>query len=359
MNAALDPGLIDIDVAIAHGCVCSVTIGSSRPLGVGRMLRGRSLDEAQGLVGRLFSLCGVSQAAAADLAAAAARGQPAALGAGRAIGLLAERVSDLLRSSVLGGVALGVAIDARAAAALREALAAARLAMQGQASRDGLQELGDAAAALGVEPAHAGPRAGSLLAALASEIGRADRRGAPSPDALAPADDRAVVAALAEGREAWAAHPALPGRVVETGCYARCWQEIPAGIGAMAARFAARLHDLAVSLGSMERIADGAPVPVDLGSSGSLGPGQGFSAVESPRGRLYHLVRCDGEGRVVDYAILAPTEWNFHPAGPLVADLLGAPIGDGAAATVHVERLAGLFDPCVASRVHVRELAHA
>ncbi|WP_319381231.1 hypothetical protein, partial [Thiomicrorhabdus sp.] len=38
------------------------------------------------------------------------------------------------------------------------------------------------------------------------------------------------------------------------------------------------------------------------------------SWVETARGRLYHLAHVES-GKVTDYAICAPTEWNFHPDG--------------------------------------------
>jgi hypothetical protein len=63
-------------------------------------------------------------------------------------------------------------------------------------------------------------------------------------------------------------------------------------------------------------------------------------------------------GKIEDYAIVAPTEWNFHPAGPFVAAVLGARVSK-ATATASISRLAGLFDPCVPFRVEVMEPAHA
>jgi Ni,Fe-hydrogenase I large subunit len=42
--------------------------------------------------------------------------------------------------------------------------------------------------------------------------------------------------------------------------------------------------------------------------------GCGLARVETARGTLLHRVELDGD-RVARYAIVAPTEWNFHPQG--------------------------------------------
>jgi Ni,Fe-hydrogenase I large subunit len=59
------------------------------------------------------------------------------------------------------------------------------------------------------------------------------------------------------------------------------------------------------------------------------------------------------------YAILAPTEWNFHPRGPLIEALAGAEVGTGEEARRRVSRLIAVFDPCVSFDVRVQEAANA
>ncbi|MGA9824930.1 MAG: hypothetical protein WBQ53_08890 [Methylocystis sp.] len=73
-------------------------------------------------------------------------------------------------------------------------------------------------------------------------------------------------------------------------------------------------------------------------------------------GRLGHWTRLSRDGKIEDYAIVAPTEWNFHPAGTFVAAVLGARVPQAAAS---IARLAGLFCPRVLCRVEVMEPAHA
>jgi coenzyme F420-reducing hydrogenase alpha subunit len=87
--------------------------------------------------------------------------------------------------------------------------------------------------------------------------------------------------------------------------------------------------------------------------------GFGYGAVESARGRLYHACQLDGLGRIADYRIVAPTEWNFHPDGPFVRALLGAQIGGGDAAKRRAERLAFVYDPCIKAEAEILETADA
>lgn len=53
------------------------------------------------------------------------------------------------------------------------------------------------------------------------------------------------------------------------------------------------------------------------------GRGMGVAQVDASRGRLIHRAELDG-GNVLDYRILAPTEWNFHPRGLVRNALVGA-----------------------------------
>ena len=65
------------------------------------------------------------------------------------------------------------------------------------------------------------------------------------------------------------------------------------------------------------------------------------------RGLLAHVVRVEG-GRIAEYAIVAPTEWNFHPRGPLYRELDGRPVHNEAGAQQALEYAAATLDPCVA-----------
>ena len=79
----------------------------------------------------------------------------------------------------------------------------------------------------------------------------------------------------------------------------------------------------------------------------ALGAAQALAWCEMPRGLLLHWVQLDAHDRVQDYRVLAPTEWNFHPAGALARAVAALAPEDTAAAQL----LAAAFDPCVACSV--------
>lgn len=79
----------------------------------------------------------------------------------------------------------------------------------------------------------------------------------------------------------------------------------------------------------------------------SLGEGRALAWTEMARGLLCHWAQLDRNGRVIDYRVLAPTEWNFHPEGTLARAISALPAGDAESART----LAAAFDPCVACTV--------
>ncbi len=375
MSALAGPGAIRIGADVdTDGRVTSVFVNSSRPAGVARIFRGRGPQEVPRLAGQLFSLCGFSHGAAAQLAIAAARDEELSAAAqfSVVVGLAAEQAVESLRSMALGWPQAGESMDmAPAAAPLREAMSAGRLVMaiaaRGEAWAQ-CAELGapvraieEAARSLGLRcEAPDAPERESFLAAVMAQA-QADAFLRPhAPDALERVDDIFVIESLRKGRDHFAASPTLPHRIVETGAFARHWRETESGGSAVAARLAARLIAIGEALDILRRALSRGEA--DMNGAAVLCPlaaGEGFAAVETARGRLYHWARLDDAMRVRDYALLAPTEWNFHPAGPFAAALLGAPIGFGPEARLRIRRLAAVFDPCVAFQVELREPFHA
>jgi hypothetical protein len=84
-------------------------------------------------------------------------------------------------------------------------------------------------------------------------------------------------------------------------------------------------------------------------SSGALrlAQGQALGWCEMARGLLLHWVQVDAQGAVLDYRVLAPTEWNFHPEGALAQAVAAMAPTDLLPAAL----LAAAFDPCVSCRV--------
>lgn len=375
MNAPLSAGAIGIAIHLAGDTVCAVELRSQRPQALSRLFDGRAPDEAARLAGQLFSLCGFSQATAARLAVARAEGRSLDDGARRAAacGLLAERIFETLRALTLqwpGKLPQG--LQAAAGTRLREALAASRAlvaaAQAGQADRATIsapaKALAEACDAVGVSPDNGGPVAGSLLHAIARDLERDEVFTPRAVEALCANDDPDV-ATLLGGAEAYASRPFLPGRIVETGAYARQSAAHSTACGpprrakVLSERLAARERDLQTASANLLALAAGQDIDLaGLMNDGHAGA-SGYGVVECARGRLYHAASLDGEGRLGQYRILAPTEWNFHPAGPFVETLLSSRIGRGDVARQRAAKLAALFDPCVAFDIVVEEPGHA
>ena len=112
----------------------------------------------------------------------------------------------------------------------------------------------------------------------------------------------------------------------------------------VAARLFARAVDLADCASRLRHpLADDMPVLID---AASLGEGAGIACVETARGVLLHAVRM-AEGRVVDYAIVTPTAWNFHPQGAFVREATGWRTPTREATLLRLRALALALDPCV------------
>jgi len=114
-------------------------------------------------------------------------------------------------------------------------------------------------------------------------------------------------------------------------------------------RITARLVELARWLLEL-RAGDAAPVPPPRVLSVPLGNGEGLAAVETARGMLLHRARLVDQ-HVADYQIVAPTEWNFHPAGALATGLLGLESSDDVQLQGAARLAVHALDPCVAFRV--------
>jgi Ni,Fe-hydrogenase I large subunit len=74
--------------------------------------------------------------------------------------------------------------------------------------------------------------------------------------------------------------------------------------------------------------------------------------VEAARGLLVHRVAM-ADGLVEDYRIVAPTEWNFHPAGSVTQALAALPSTDRQVAEMQAALFVTLMDPCVAWSLEV------
>ncbi|MFO1312084.1 MAG: nickel-dependent hydrogenase large subunit [Burkholderiales bacterium] len=331
-----------------------VRIRSTRRDAASRVLKGRPPADALAWIPRVFSICARAQEAAARLALANA-------GAGIApapdTGAVRREIVDesFFRLLIDWPRAVGVEPDAKTVAQARTMDdpglgELARHCIFGEPASEWLER--DRYERLLAWTATAATLPARLLGLLLREtpaLGRSDVALMPPPTRASI--ESKVLAAMSRDPE-YARAPTWDGAPVETGAIVRMRSHplVAAVIErdglTAAARMTARLAELA------HLVATGA-LPHAEGFSSSAGEGVG--AVETARGFLLHQARIAG-GRVADYRILAPTEWNFHPQGALARGLSGMTARDGA----DVERLARIavhaLDPCVAC---VIEVAHA
>lgn len=211
-----------------------------------------------------------------------------------------------------------------------------------------------------VERAQRGGSIGGALAALI-EIGSSTPEGEAVP----------LLPALAAG--AWAhelggvpsadfcAAPTLFGRPHETGMLARhagsmMVRSLLTHRHRIAARLFARVIDLSDCASRLRHpLAPDMPALVD---AAPLGEHAGLACVETARGLLMHAVRLDGE-RIAEYAIVAPTEWNFHADGPFAREGCGWEAESDEAALLRLKALALSLDPCVEYDIAIEDAPHA
>lgn len=351
-------GGIRLDLVLADGHVAEARIASTRPVGASAALEGRPVTEALRLLPNIFSICGTAQLHAGLAAAEAALGirLPEPQQVARRLLLLAETAEQhAWRLFMDWPVLAGGEPQVAGLAAARKPLSRLPgiLYPDGSWNRLGggrLQPDRHAAAEAVGEFFRALTLAEDrfTLPALVESQGLAGF-GATHLEPLPELDLEAVLAADRESR--FVAAPDWQGRGFHTGPLARRWEAMAGvrerfGAGLMA-HLMARLDELdalvpemAMLVGSLEH---------DGGVEAPRGDGIGLGVVEAARGRLFHRIEVE-DGQVARYQILAPTEWNFHPRGPLVEGLRGAPARD---IERHARLLVAALDPCVACEVAV------
>ncbi|ARJ67909.1 Ni,Fe-hydrogenase I large subunit [Magnetospirillum sp. ME-1] len=343
-----------------------VEIVSSRLVKASDMLNGRPPAQVLALLPTLYSLCGTAQGLAGLEAVENAAGitVPDAQRTARRVLCLVEVVAEHAACALRDWPALiGEAQDLDGLKPLRPLIMAARKALYpagdwtvpggGRLAPD-QSALGDVLGGLGEAVARADDVADRLISRI--EDDNLEGFGAVPPCLMPPGgppdlDDRLK----ADDGGSYRARPDCKGAVFETGPLARqSGRPLMAllmgqyGTGLMP-RFSARMMEMASALREVEDLVQ------DLsGHSGGLPmertDGAGLGMVEAARGLLAHRVELR-EGLLSAYRIAAPTEWNFHPDGPLARGLAGASGPDLAG---RAALLAASLDPCVPFRVEVR-----
>jgi hypothetical protein len=300
MAPSFDPGRVSLRLHLDGDRVAAAEAASVRP-SVARALRGMEADRAVDLVPLLYSLCGKAQGVAARLALAAARGEATPL-----------RREESVAREVAGEHLWRLLVDWPKILGLpaHEALFV-----------EGRRRLAQADFSDWV-----GSRLDVPFARLLQALSAVAEAPATENRLLPDLDAAASLALWPRLEEAFAAAPTYRGSAAETGAFARR----ACGDTPLRARVRAR----------MEELLAGAPGRV---SAVPVAAGIGRALVDTARGPLMHELALDG-GRIADYVVVAPTEWNFHPAGPLASWLGGL---TAAAAEELAPRAVLALDPCV------------
>ncbi len=367
--------------------VRQVTVRSTRPMIAPRVLIGKTAVDAAAMVPKLFSICGGAQGAAAAMALAAAGATALKSEAGsHDREVLLECIQDTFWHLLIDWPnTMGHAPCATPVTAARYRIASSTRASDGTPQlHDGvaMRELGVSLSGIAAQAVFGMPLAAWLELADGNALRAWSARGETVPATLLhhvladlptlgrsttplmPATHpeallRDIVPAL-RADPAFARAPAWAGAPVETGGLARM-RNVPlvmalqAEFGnAVVTRIVARLAELALLILELAGtpVPDAAPPRV---ASMALDDGEGLASVETARGLLLHHARVRDEC-VIDYRIVAPTEWNFHPAGALVRGLEDLAFDDESLLLRAARLAVHALDPCVACRV---EVAHA
>jgi Ni,Fe-hydrogenase I large subunit len=367
-------GEITVRLTCSTERVHKASVASSRTGLPPRLVRGRPAADVQRLVPLLFSICQRAQGAASAAAIAAAQGieAPAREQERQALDVTLETLQEgVWRLLIDWPKAMGEPAQVPAVAAVRHASSAV---VDGGATLDALLLLADETLR---EHVYGMPADAWLASTDLAALDRWLDDGATLPARLlrrlrdeAPGLGRSDVALMPDAtlenlRQSliddletdpdFARLPRWGGVPAETGALAR--QARAPLIAALlerdgrtaSTRFVARLVELAVLVRDLRARSAGRIAAV---RSHALPDGAGLGIAETARGLLLHRVQVE-RGLVTDYRIVAPTEWNFHPQGPLPQALAGR----GAADHQRLERDARVvvqsLDPCVACRVEI------
>lgn len=385
-------GRLDISFQVEGGKVLGVGIASSRPLRITSLFAGKSPEEVLALIPSLYSICGTAQTCAAVEAFEHALGlhvSPSTRAA-RDVAVWAETAREHLlrlvmmigRPSERFGIAEIMPMTQQMKAALDSVFKLGGKGDDGGYAGDlaeHIERLDDflARAVFGEPLSTWRARQGSAtlaqwIAAQSTDVavllgqieqkGWRDIGGAGALDGLPLLKGVDLVNAMKT--DDFIAFPIWQGHSYETTPLARQAQEslirdlmAQSGTGLMT-RLAALLVELAKIPDHMRQLLDGSKSEtigeVKEGIAKTAEKGIGLAQVEAARGRLAHAVWMD-KGKVSQYRILAPTEWNFHPQGVAAKALKALSFADGDVTELkaQADAVINAIDPCVSYEVRI------
>ncbi len=111
-------------------------------------------------------------------------------------------------------------------------------------------------------------------------------------------------------------------------------------------RILARLLEIALIPSQLKRLLMQITDPSALSAMSAANDSLGLSQIQAARGLLIHRLELR-QGRVYDYRLVAPTEWNFHPDGVVVQSLKQLQAESLNDLRQQAELLINAIDPCV------------
>jgi len=367
-------GEITVRLSCADERVRNVSVTSTRTGLPPRLVRGKPAADVQRLVPLLFSICNRAQGAASARAIAAAQGLTSTVS--DPVRQTMEVMLETLQESVWRLLidwprALGEAALVPPVATVRHA---SNSVVDDGVTLDAMLAVVDTVL---IEHVYGVPPEAWLAVTNSAVLDKWIGRGPTLPARLlrrmrdeAPGLGLSDVALMPDGTlenltrallgemevdPEYTRYPRWSGSPAETGALARqaaspLITELLKRDGRTAStRFVARLVELAVLVRDLRARSGGRIAPV-RGHALALGTGIGLA--ETARGLLLHRVQVE-RGLVIDYRIVAPTEWNFHPAGPLAQGLKGRDATDPERLEREARTVVQSLDPCVSCRVEI------
>jgi hypothetical protein len=361
---SVDAGKLFLGVICDGNSVSATDIRSTRPLAA-QVLRGKTPAQVSQIVPLLFNVCGRAQGAAANAALQAAQQADMAPFATIERAIVCEAMQEHLWRAMLDWPKLlGLAQQERKFAgwyALLRKIAAGASGMEvflHEFERDGLgMSLAEWRGLAGYHALRTWWReADSPLGQLLAKLDELEhgRQGAGEIRLLPAWSAAEAQRACGERWDAdFAARPEWQGAAAETGAWTYYADSTLLRDVRQQSESKALTRLLARMLDVVEMAGGGAAPRLDVVSPAA---GAGIAVVRTARGLLMHHVRL-AAGQVADYAIVAPTEWNFHPGGAFAQDMRGVKTRDAERLRQWAHIAALSLDPCVAYEVEVQHHA--
>jgi uptake hydrogenase large subunit len=354
-----DAGKLSLDVLWDGGLVSGTDIRSTRPMAA-QLLKGKTPEQVLHVVPLLFSVCGRAQGAAANAALRAARRSAWPEFARVEHSIVCEAIQEHLWRLMLDWPKLlGLPRQEQRFASwygMLRKISAGEMEMVGflrefereclgipLADWRGLDDYGSLQSWW--------RKANCTLAKLLAKLAELVHVKPVNVLSLLPAWTAQDAQQACAGRwnADFSARPDWQGDAPETGAWAYyadkpLLHDVLQQSGSKAlTRLLARIVDV------VEMVTGHAALRLDAASPAE---GEGIAVARTARGLLMHHVRL-AEENVAAYEIVAPTEWNFHPAGAFALDLSGLIEKDmeRVKQLAHIEALS--LDPCVAYEIGI------